>query len=159
MKGYLLFFLFLFFTCYTLKAQQSTVTSGGKAIGANGSTTYSVGELIIPGSTGPGGSLAGSLQLPYEISLVTALPRIDMILSASVFPNPATNTIQLKIGDPFLNSYRYFLYDGEGRLLQSAQIRNTITEIELVSYNKGIFILTIQNNSRQVKTFKVVKAK
>ncbi len=159
MKSHLLIIHFLLLFCYTLHAQQSTVTSGGKAIGVNGSMSYSVGELIIPESKGPGGSLSGGLQSPYEISLITSLPRIDMILSASVFPNPATNKIQLKIGDPFLSSYRYLLYDGEGNLLQSAQIQNAVTEIDLGNYPKGFFILTIHNKSRQLKSFKIVKAK
>ena len=159
MKSYLLIIHLLFFSCHLLHAQQNTATSGGKATGINGSITYSVGELIIPESKGPGGSLSGGLQSPYEISVITALPRIDMILSASVFPNPTANKIQLKIGDPYLNSYRYLLYDGEGNLLQSAQIRNVLTEIELGNYPKGLFILTIQNKSRQLKSFKIVKAK
>lgn len=159
MKIYLLTINLLLLFSHSLNAQQSTVTSGGKATGTNGSMSYSVGELIIPDSKGPGGSLSGGLQSPYEISIITSLPRIDMILSASVFPNPATNKVQLKIGDPFLNSYRYLLYDGEGNLLKSAQIQNAVTEIELSNYSKGFFILTIQNKSRQQKSFKIVKAK
>ncbi|NCU04943.1 MAG: hypothetical protein GXC73_13235, partial [Chitinophagaceae bacterium] len=67
--------------------------------------------------------------------------------------------IQLRIGDPFLSSYQYLLYDGEGNLLKSAQITNTITEIELAKYAKGFFILTIKNKNRQLKSFKIVKAK
>lgn len=159
MKSPLLIIHLLLLSFSALHAQQQTVTTGGKATGINGSVTYSVGELIIPDSKGPGGSLSGGLQLPYEISVITSLPRIDMILSASVFPNPTTNTVQLKIADPFLSSYRYSLYDSEGRLLKSAQIRNTITEIELGSYSRSFFILTIQNNNRQLKSFKIVKAK
>ena len=151
MKSYLLIIHFLLLSVCTLQAQQNTVTSGGKAIGINGSVTYSVGELIIPDSKGPGGSLSGGVQSPYEISVITALPRIDMILSASVFPNPTTNAIQLKIGDPFLSSYRYLLYEGEGNRLQSAQIRNTLTERELSHYPKGFFILTIENERGQFR--------
>ncbi|QNA44580.1 T9SS type A sorting domain-containing protein [Lacibacter sediminis] len=159
MKSRLLIIPLLLLSFSALHAQQHTVTTGGKATGINGSVTYSVGELIIPDSKGPGGSLSGGLQLPYEISVITSLPRIDMILSASVFPNPTTNTVQLKIADPFLSSYRYSLYDSEGKLLKSAQIRNTITEIELGSYSRSFFILNIQNNNRQLKSFKIVKAK
>lgn len=96
------------FFCYSLQAQQTTVTTGGKAVGGNGSTTYSVGDLIIPANSGPGGSVGSGIQIPFEVSLVTALPNTQLILSASVFPNPASNSVRLKIGDPFLNNYQFF---------------------------------------------------
>ena len=158
MKSSLLTICLLIFSCCLLQAQQATVTTGGKATGANGSTTYSIGELIIPSSSGSGGSLGSGLQIPFEISLVTALPNTELIISASVFPNPTRNSVRLKIGDPFLKSYQFFLYDAQGNLLKTGQVRNGITEIDLINYPKGIFLLTIKNKGRQTTSFKIVKA-
>lgn len=158
MKSGLLTICFLFLCSNLIHAQQSTVTTGGKAVGVNGSTTYSVGDLIIPANSGPGGSVGSGIQIPFEISLVTALPNTELILSASVFPNPTSNSVRLKIGDPFLNNYYFFLYDAFGNLLKSAQVRNETTEIDLTIYPKGIFLLTIKNKGRQATSFKIVKA-
>jgi hypothetical protein len=66
--------------------------------------------------------------------------------------------VRLKIGDPFLKSYQFFLYDAQGNLLKTGQVRNGITEIDLINYPKGIFLLTIKNKGRQTTSFKIVKA-
>lgn len=158
MKSSLIALLLFFFYCFTVQAQQTTVTTGGKATGANGSTTYSIGELIIPSNSGTGGSVGSGLQIPFEISLITSLPTIDLIISASVFPNPTANSVSLTIGDPSLNNYWFYLYDAKGTLLKTSQVRNKITEIELANYPKGIFLLTITKKGRQATSFKIVKA-
>lgn len=160
MKRYLLTIKILLLFSNILSAQQSTstMTAGGKATGATGSTTYSIGELVIPNNTGPGGSVGSGTQNPFEISIVTALPRIDLILVASVFPNPATSSVQLKIADPLLNGYTYFLYDVFGNMLKTAQVKDQVTSIELINYPKGIYILQLQNKGRQTTTFRIIKA-
>ena len=60
---------FLLCVVFSIKAQQSIITSGGEATGTNGSASYSIGQLITTTTTNGTGSVSAGVQQAFEISV------------------------------------------------------------------------------------------
>lgn len=81
-----------------LRAQDAVPMSGGNASGSGGSACYSVGLVVYTTNTGTNGSVAQGVQQPFEISVVSGIEDAkEITLQYSVYPNPATNYLILKI--------------------------------------------------------------
>jgi len=78
-------------------AQKNTVASGGNASGSGGSASYAVGQVVYTTNTGINGSVAQGVQQPYEISTTVGINETTIHLGMSVYPNPTTDYLQLKV--------------------------------------------------------------
>ncbi len=149
-----LFFLGLGLT--NLQAQKSVPASGGDASGSGGTVSYTVGQVIYTTNTGTNGSMAQGVQQPYEISVVAGIADANgtnLILSA--YPNPATEYIKLKADKT--ENLTYQLYDISGKLLENRKIEDSETNIIMSHFDNAIYFLKISDNTKEVKTFKIIK--
>jgi len=151
-------FLILGFGLFKLQAQEALSTSGGNASGSDGSVSYTIGQVAYTANTTASGSVAQGVQQPYDISIVLGgdeIPAIDLILS--VYPNPATNFIQLKVEHKQLTGLSYQLVNMQGKLMEEKQITEFITEINMHNLLTAAYFLKIKQDKKTVKTFKIVK--
>jgi hypothetical protein len=141
-----------------LQAQQTTTTSGGNASGDGGSVSFSVGQMVYTTHTTTGGSVAQGVQQPYEISVVTAIENTENItLACSVYPNPATDFVILKIENYQINHLAYKLYDINSKLIETKKIASNETIISLKNSGSAVYLLKITDNNKEIKTFKIIK--
>lgn len=141
-------------------AQESTVATGGDATGAGGTSSYSVGQVVYTTNTGTNGSVAQGVQQPYEISVTTGVDVETIQLEMVVYPNPTTDYLKLKIdASASLNNQQlsFQLYDIQGKVITTNQVTDNTTTIEMVNYPKGTYFLKVADNSKLVKTFKIIK--
>ncbi len=156
-------FLLLALGLTELKAQDAIPASGGNASGAGGSVSYSVGQVVYTSNSGTNGSVTAGVQQPYEISVVTGLNDANGIqLVCSVYPNPATDFLKLKIEDELKTQYTAYLYNTNGALLKSIKVDANETSIDMSNLVTGTYflkILTTKNpaSSQELKTFKIIK--
>jgi hypothetical protein len=93
-----------------LKGQETIPATGGNVSGSGGSVSYTVGQILYNTISGTNGTLAQGVQQPYEISVVTGIEEaLGISLEIVVFPNPATDFINLKIENYDVQNLRYFL--------------------------------------------------
>lgn len=140
-----------------LHAQQGVVSSGGEATGNAGSVNYSVGQVFYHSITNDEGSVNQGLQQPFEIFIVTGIDLHDITLDWKVFPNPTNSILFLKVSEAFQQKLEYTLYNSNGKLVESAGITGTETQIEMHRFERGAYILTVSSDSRNLKQFKVIK--
>jgi hypothetical protein len=150
--------LFLTHGFLLLNAQESVNVSGGNASGGGGFSSYSVGQLVYFTNTGSNGTVAQGVQQPYEISVVTGLDETKTInLLFSVYPNPATDILTLEVKDVELKNLRYLMFDINGKLLQNGLIIDNKTEIYMANLLPAIYFVTILQDTKEFKTFKIIK--
>jgi len=144
-----------------IQAQTSINTGGGNASGSGGSASYSVGQIVYKTHTGISGSVSQDIQQPYEISVVTELEEArDIILSATAYPNPASDYLTLELAASALlsiQSMTYQLYDIQGKLLQSEQITGKQTRIIMSHLVPATYFICVTNRNQPIKEFKIVK--
>lgn len=145
-----------------LKAQEAISVSGGDASGSGGSAGYSIGQVVYTANTGPNGSVSQGVQQPYEISVVTEVEKtkgIELLISA--FPNPTTSLLILNIETPSgigFQSLSYQLFSMNGTLLETNKIIGNQTLIEMNNRVAATYFLSVTNENKTLKTFKIIKS-
>lgn len=143
-----------------VSAQESVNATGGNATGSGGSVSYSVGQVAYQTHTGTNGSITQGVQQPCEISVITTIGEAkDINLLVSVYPNPATDYLQLTAdGSKFsVMSLLFQLYDMNGKLLQTKNLTADETQIDMSSYAPATYFLKVISESKAIKEFKIIK--
>jgi hypothetical protein len=150
---------FLLIAFFNVNAQNSGVevaASGGDAQGAQGSFSYTIGQVVYT-THESGSSMALGIQRPFEISVETSLNENNEDINLSVYPNPTAGRLELMVSDRSFESLSYQLYDINGKLLNSEAINNHKTIIELENLPVANYLLKVIENQVPIKTFKIIK--
>ena len=117
------------------------------------------GGYIVAGyTTSTDGDVTGN-HGDYDYWVVKLSPAVGVVeiteLSEfSVFPNPTTNQITVKVNPKLVGAF-YTVFDNMGKMVLSGQLNSENTIIELGNLSGGIYLLNVGENSQQ--TFKVIK--
>lgn len=152
----------LIILCYmficSLQAQETFSATGGTAKGSGGSATYTVGQITYKTFSGSNGTVAQGVQQPYEISVVTALEETEGIsLVCSVYPNPTSDLLTLKIGVDEIENMSYWLYGVNGNLIEVQKVLSPDTQISMGNRVSGTYFLKITSGNTELITFKIIK--
>lgn len=142
-----------------MKAQTShqvLSASGGDATGSGGSVAYSVGQIVYTTSTGTTGSVAQGVEQAYEIYSV-GIKETTLNISLSVFPNPTSDFLTLKVEDYNNETLSFDLLDEQGKLILSEQITNQETQVAMSTLARGSYFINIVQTNKQIQTFKIIK--
>lgn len=161
MKLCVLFLCLLWLGLAGLKAQVSVPAAGGNASGSGGKVSYSVGQVVYSSTSGTNGSVGQGVQQVYIISVTTGVENKGIDLSYSVYPNPATDYLTLKLVDCKSVNYSYQLFDLRGRMLEAKSITGEETSISMQALAGGNYLLriveTTSGTAKEVKSFKIIK--
>jgi hypothetical protein len=142
----------------TLQAQNTIPATGGNATGAGGTVSYTIGQIVYTTISGTTGIITQGVQQPFEISVVTGIEEAkDIILEISVYPNPATGYVKLKVGNYDSDNLSYRLYNIDGKPLQGNKIEGNETLIQLKNLVSGTYLLKVIDHNKELKTFKIIK--
>jgi len=142
---------------FTIQAQETIPVSGGEATGSGGSSSYSVGQLVYTTNTDTGGTVTQGVQQSFELFTLSNPELTTINLTAVTYPNPASDYIVLKITDSALDNLSYKLIDINGKAIANGSITNTDTQINMQSLALGMYILKVNQNKQELKTFKIIK--
>ena len=151
---------FLLLGLGVINAQETVTTTGGEASGMGGSSSYTVGQVVYTTNTGINGSVAQGVQQPYEIYVTTGVNQTAINLEMIVYPNPTTNYINLKVdASTSLNNQNlsYQLFDMQGKVIENKKVTADNTIIKMEALPKATYFLKVTDNTKTVKTFKVIK--
>ena len=136
-------------------AQETVTTTGGEASGTGGTASYSVGQVVYTTATGTNGSVAQGVQQPYEISTTVGIKETSINLELSVYPNPTTDYLTLKVAD--FETLNFQLIDIQGRIIENKKVTTSNTILKMEALPKAVYFLNVTKNNRIIKTFKIVK--
>lgn len=141
-----------------LQAQESVNATGGNALGSGGSVSYSVGQVVYTTNTGTKGSVAQGVQQAYEISVVTGIEEAKGIsLNVSAYPNPTSNYLTVKVEKYETANLKYYLFDINGRLLQTVKSTGIETQITMSNLVPATYFVKVISNNQSIKEFKIIK--
>jgi hypothetical protein len=141
-----------------LQAQEAISATGGDASGSGGVVNYTVGQVVYTTNTGTSGTVTQGVQQPFEIFVVTSLAEVAGItLQCSVYPNPTTDYLILKIEGKVQMQCFASLYDITGKLLESKKIDGNEISISMLNLTPTTYFLKVIRNEKEIKTFKIIK--
>lgn len=150
--------VFLLLCANIIQAQETVSASGGNATGSGGSVSYTVGQVSYFTNTSDAGIITQGVQQPYEILIVTGLEEAKGIsIEISVYPNPTSDFLKLKVENYRLVYLSYQLYDINGSLLLDKGIVDKETIVPTGNLVPAAYYLQISDNDKEVKTFKIIK--
>ncbi len=148
--------LLLVLSSAALMAQQIVATAGGTLGNASGSISYTIGESVAQTFSSGDKVLTQGFQQSY-LSVSTEKTILDLNFSITVFPNPTTDVVTLRVGKESMSGLLYLLYDLNGRLLSKKVIENSDTTVPFQSLQTGTYLLEVMDGKLGLKTFKIIK--
>jgi hypothetical protein len=142
--------------CQSLKP--SVIASAGSfAVNASNSVSWTIGECIIETFSGTNSKLTQGFQQGfYEIT--TSIDNTLNLIKVNLYPNPASDFINLEIELQSGQEFSYDLYDLNGKSLQNRKIISERSEIRLSDYTGSAYILNVYSKDKKlVKSFKILK--
>lgn len=153
----ILFLAFLLsFSANAQTVHQVLSATGGDATGTGGSVAYSVGQIVYTTHTGTTGSVAQGVEQAYEIYSV-GIKETTLNISLSVFPNPTSDFLTLKVEDYNNEALNYTLLDEQGRLVFNEQITTQDTQVAMSTLARGAYFINIGQTNKKIQTFKIIK--
>lgn len=138
-------------------AQRNTAATGSDASGSGGSMSYTVGQVDFTMQSGPDGTVSQGVQQPYEFLVLAQSEPQGTPFESTLYPNPATGDVQLRItGGPSL-PLRVELRDEQGKLLHEARFAGASAVVPLAGRTAGIYLVHVLEENNHVKTFQVIK--
>lgn len=143
----------LLFCAAAANAQTAVATAGGEA----GTVSFTVGQPFVEVAESDAGSFTPGVQQAYAITVVDGIDNEQISLEAEVYPNPVVDRLTLRVADADNVALRYTLTDNNGRILETADIAEVQTAIDMARYVQGVYFLRVDDGNAVVKTFKIVK--
>ena len=138
-------------------AQAALTASGGEAVGAGGSLSYTIGQVDYIQASGSGGTASQGVQQPFTITVLGNDDFSSIELKAVVFPNPTTNYINLIITNVVAEDLSYRLFDMNRRIISSHKITSQETIIPMERLASATYLLYVLDQNTQLKVFKIIK--
>ena len=146
------------FLCATtsIYSQQTISASGGEATG-DGTVSYSVGQLVNNMNIGSNGTVTQGVQQTIEFIVLSNPELTALTLKAVTYPNPTTDYIVLALTNAALTDLSYMMFDVQGRIVTKGKVQKENTEIAMKNLATGVYILKVNQNNSELKTFKIIK--
>ena len=97
------------------------------------------------------------VQQPFEIVTLSGEEFTTIVLEVVVYPNPTTSLVNLIVKNYALENLNYQLFDINGRIIEANKVFNEETTINLEGLANAIYLLKLNDNKKEVKTFKIIK--
>jgi len=116
---------------------------------------WSIGECIT--ATHSAGSYVITQGFHQNSYVVTSVEDLRTDISISVYPNPTTDFISLKIESSKVEDMQYTITDFSGRVLQTDNFTDDIEQINFSNYAAGTYFISVTENNQLIKSFKIIK--
>jgi hypothetical protein len=141
--------------------KQDVISSAGGynvASGGSISISWTLGETIIPTFTSKDGSLIITNGFQQKIVLTTLVENITDPVSVLVYPNPASDVINIKFNIPLSTEVTFFLVNNQGGVVMTGTIEPATTnkDLNIQEFPSGIYYLRLIKGNL-VNVYKVVK--
>jgi len=141
--------------------KQDVISSAGGYNVASGGTisiSWTLGETIIPTFRSQDGSLIITHGFQQKIIITTEVENIQEPVSVTIYPNPASEVINIKFDSPVDGEMTFFLINNQGGMAKTGKIEAATTskEINMQDLPSGIYYLRLTKGSL-VNVYKVVK--
>ncbi len=155
----IVFILLYILSIHFLDAQTSTNTTGATVTGANGSSSYSVGQVVYTTNSSAAYTITQGVQQPYEIFEVSSIDELNNNLIVIVYPNPTYEGITIKFIEPIKEILQYYITDNSGKLITSGIINDEITQISIDKKAVSNLRLEIINKetTKHLKSYNLIK--
>jgi hypothetical protein len=147
------FVLFSLFATISFSAQEVLATQGDSYSNASGNIDFTIGEVIInTGTDGTNDLTQGFHQTNWNIlGVEDYAPNYEAI----IYPNPTSEVLNIRTSA--FENITYTVYDAQGKLIMQNILTAEQAPIQVSQLAPGSYSLTLNNETQNLKTFKLIK--
>ena len=142
-------------------APQSVNSGGTKLSQANGSLSFTVGELVVLSQTdSQGNTLGGGFTAGATLTTVNIKETDATVLDVKVYPNPTTELVNIQINHSTIDQVVVTISDLQGKEVYSGRYAgvSNVIGVNTAAYEIGTYILNLKNlNNKVLGTYKIIK--
>ena len=145
--------VFVLLSTLAVKAQEVVSTQGDSYSNTSANLDFTIGEVVInTGTDGNNDITQGFHQTNWNfVGLEDFAPNYE----ATIFPNPTSEVLNIKTIT--FENVTYTLYDAQGKLVLQDILSEEQTPIQVSHLAPGSYSLTLNNETQNLKTFKLIK--
>jgi len=152
MKKYTLF-VFSLLSTLAVTAQEVLSTQGDSYSNASSNIDFTIGEVIVnTGTDGTNDLTQGFHQTNWNF---VGMEDHSPSFKATVFPNPTSEELQIRTSS--FENVTYSLYDSKGKLILQDKLSAEQTTVQVSQLASGSYSIILNNQTRNLKTFKLIK--
>ena len=87
-----------------------------------------------------------SIQIMLKVTTETGIEDLVSENRFLIYPNPASDYVNIKAMDGFMAGYKIMLYSTTGKLLYSSNVKDKEYTLSLSRYPQGIYLIVLQNS-------------
>ena len=146
-------FLFSLLSTIAVSAQEVVSTQGDSYSNTSANINFTIGEVVInTGTNGTNELTQGFHQTNWNfVGMEDYSPGFE----ASVFPNPTSEVLNIRTSS--FENVRYTLYNAQGKLLIQEILSAEQTPIQVGQLAPGSYSIILNNQTQNLKTFKLIK--
>lgn len=145
--------LFSLFAGISVSAQEVVATQGDSYSNASANIEFTIGEVVInTGTDGTNDLTQGFHQTNWNfVGVEDHAPSYEAI----IFPNPTEDVLNIRTST--FENVTYTLYDAQGNLVMQDILSAEQTPIQVSQLAPGNYSIILNNQTQNLKTFKLVK--
>ena len=138
-----------------VNAQEVVSTQGDSYSNGTANISFTIGEVVInTGTDGTNDLTQGFHQTNWNfLGVEDHAPNYEAI----IFPNPTLEVLNIRTSA--FENVTYKLYDAKGKLVLQDKLSAEQTPIKVSHLAQGSYSLTLNNETQNLKTFKLIKQK
>lgn len=155
-KAFLIISLFLSAnTGYSQIIESQIISTAGNISNAGKQLSWTIGEpVIFTLSDNENRVLTQGFHQPTVV--INAINDYAPEISVSVFPNPTSQIITIKL-ERINKNMEVEFYNSEGRLVLKEVMEHQIKVFDVSAFPGGLYYLYLKNQNQNLKTFKIIK--
>jgi hypothetical protein len=136
--------------------QEVIASAGGYNVSGGVSISWTLGETIIP--TFQNGNLILTHGFQSQLIVTAVEENLDVLVNIKVFPNPASEIVNIQFDTPVDGEIVVYLLDSQGRLVKRDLIEPAMAQkqLNLQDMAAGIYYIKLVKG-KLVNVYKVVK--
>jgi hypothetical protein len=158
MKRYIFLIISSFFAMSVVAQKQEVISSAGGYFTATGiNISWTLGETIIP-SYGPTNGLILTHGFQSVLRTVIVEENIETPVKVTVYPNPASDYLNISFTEPPDTQVDLYLFDANGKLFKNEVIEplSSDKQINFQDLPSGVYILKLVKGKLS-NVYKVIK--
>ena len=146
-------FLLSLLSTLVFTAQEVVSTQGDSYSNASANINFTIGEAVInTGTNGTNELTQGFHQTNWNL---VRLEDHSPSFEAAIFPNPTTEVLNIRTST--FENVIYTVYDTKGKLILQDKLSSEQTTIQVSQLAKGSYSIVLNNHTRNLKIFKLIK--
>ena len=134
---------------------QNVIGNAGNFAGTtSGSIHWTIGEVVVENYENEVQLAQGFHQLYYDY-IITSNEKVELEYKLALFPNPTSGELNLEIEKAGI--FEIKIANALGQVFYQSFIHSNYAKFDLSQYPTGLYFLTVFQNGKLQKTFKIIK--